>query len=259
MSPPGQNSDPIRPAFAKATAGSPFATTHWSIVLAAGHGSQPDSKAALAKLCEAYWYPLYAYVRRRGYDADESQDLTQEFFTVLLEKESLRAADRERGRFRSFLLTAMRRFLTKEWAKAHAKKRGGARTPIPLDPRDGETRYALEPSHDWTPERIYERRWAMTLLDQVMAELRGKYAADGKEQLFDSLKALLIRAADAPPYSRIAADLGMTEGGVKVAVHRLRRRYRELLHSVIAQTVAHPDDVDDELRFLRTAIRGETY
>lgn len=249
------NDDNLAPTGA---GGSRFATTHWSVVLAAGGERSPEAHQALATLCETYWYPLYAYVRRRGYAAEDAQDLTQAFFAALLEKVYLRAADRERGRFRSFLLTALKRFLSKEWDRAHAQKRGGTHGPISLDVQSGETRYSLEPSHDWTPERIYERRWALTLLDQVMARLRQRYVADGKEQLFDLLKAFLTGESGAPPYSQAAAELAMTEGAVKVAVHRLRRRYRELLRSEIAQTVAHPGEVDDELRFLRAAVRGET-
>ena len=238
--------------------GGRFATTRWSVVLAAGGERSTEGRQALATLCETYWYPLYAYVRRRGYAAADAQDLTQAFFATLLEKEYLRAADRERGRFRSFLLTALKRFLVKEWDRAHAQKRGGTHKGISLDVRSGETRYSQEPSHDWTPERIYERRWALTLLDQVMARLRRRYVADGKGDLFDLLKAFLTGESGAPPYSEVAAGLGMTEGAVKVAAHRLRRRYRELLRSEIAQTVAHPDEVDDELRLLRAAVRGET-
>jgi len=238
-------------------AGSHFATTHWSIVLAAGRRGSPESRRALATLCEAYWYPLYAYVRRRGHAAADAQDLTQAFFATLLEKEYVRAADRERGRFRSFLLTALKRFLAKEWHHAHAQKRGGSRGPVSLDVRSGEARYSLEPSHEWTPERVYERRWALTLLDQVMTRLRQHYVAEGRDQLFDHLKVLLTGETGAPPYSQIAVELGMTEGAVKVAVHRLRRRYRSLLRLEIAQTVADPREVDDELGLLLAALRGE--
>ncbi|MBL7223694.1 MAG: sigma-70 family RNA polymerase sigma factor [Candidatus Brocadiae bacterium] len=237
--------------------GSRFATTHWSIVVAARGERTTAARQALATLCEAYWYPLYAYVRRRGYAAADAQDLTQAFFAALLEKQYLRTADRERGRLRSFLLTALKRFVSKQWARAHTLKRGGAHSPVPLDPRSGETRYALEPSHDWTPERLYERRWALTLLEQVMARLRRKYADDGKAELFDHLKAFLTGQSGAPSYRQVACDLDTTEGAVKVAVHRLRRRYRELLRSEIAHTVADPQDAEDELRLLLAALRGE--
>lgn len=243
MSPPGQNSDPIRDL------DNPFATTHWSIVLAAGHGSQPDSKAALAKLCEAYWYPLYAYVRRRGYDADESQDLTQEFFTVLLEKESLRAADPHRGRFRSFLLASMNHFLANQRRRKLAHKRGGGRAPLCLDFQLGESRFTHEPSHDLTPEKVYERRWAMTLLDRALSTLRQEYVEGGKAALFDRL-AVFLGGDRGLAYRDVAAELGMTEGAVRVTIHRLRKRCREQLRCEVAQTVATPQDVKDELRDL---------
>jgi len=234
-----------------------FATTHWSIVLAAGERGSPESETALATLCETYWYPLYAYVRRRGHTAEDAQDLTQAFFAVLLEKEYVRAADRERGRFRSFLLTALKRFLSKERNKARAQKRGGGRLTISLDIESGESLYAREPSHEWTPERVFERRWALTLLDQTMARLRRKYVETGKAELFDRLKAFVAGEGDAPAYGEVAKEMGMTEGAVKVAVHRLRQRYRDALRSEIAQTVADPADVDDELDHLLEAIRSE--
>ena len=239
------------------TSAGQFATTHWSVVIAAGEGSSPESETALATLCETYWYPLYAYVRRRGHTAEDAQDLTQAFFAVLLEKEYVRAADRERGRFRSFLLTALKRFLSKERDKARAQKRGGGRITISLDMQSGESRYAQEPSHEWTPERVYERRWALTLLDQTMARLRRRYVDTGKAEVFDGLKAFLSGEGDAPAYGEVAEEMGMTEGAVKVAVHRLRQRYRDALRSEIAQTVADPAEVDDELDHLLEAIRGE--
>ena len=237
--------------------GSHFATTHWSVVLTAGQDESPEAAQALAALCETYWYPLYAYVRRRGYGAEDARDLTQGFFAALLEKDYVRDADRERGRFRSFLLVALKRFLSKEWAKEHAQKRGGSRKTLSLDVSDGESRYAHEPSHDWTPERVYERRWALTLLDQVMARLRQRYADDGKGELFDRLKVFLTGGSGAPSHRELAAELGMTPGAVKVAVHRLRRRYRELLRAEVAETVADPKDVRDELQLLLAALQGE--
>jgi DNA-directed RNA polymerase specialized sigma24 family protein len=233
-----------------------FATTHWSIVLAAARGSRPDARAALATLCETYWYPLYAYVRRLGHKADEAQDLTQGFFAALLEKRYVKAADRERGRFRSFLLTALKRFLSKERDRAHARKRGGDAPPISLDLEAGDGRYALEPSHDVTPEAIYERRWALTILDRVIMGLRQNYAGAGKAGLFDRLKEFLTGEPDASPYERVARELGMSEGAVKVAVHRLRRRYRDLLRAEIARTVADPEEVDDELKYLLAVLQG---
>jgi RNA polymerase sigma-70 factor (ECF subfamily) len=233
-----------------------FATTHWSIVLAAAHDSRPDARAALATLCETYWYPLYAYVRRLGYKAEDAQDLTQGFFAALLEKRYVKAADRERGRFRSFLLTALKRFLSKERDRAHAQKRGGTARPISLDLESGESRYSLEPSHDVTPEAIYERRWALTVLDRVIVRLRQTYVDAGKAAFFESLKAFLTGETGAPPYGQVARDLAMSEGAVKVAVHRLRRRYRDLLRFEIAQTVADPEAVEDELKYLLAVLQG---
>jgi len=247
-------SDPSR-AF-RGAGGSRFATTHWSVVLAAGRRDSPESHEALAALCGTYWYPLYAYVRRWGHTPDDARDLTQGFFATLLEKRYLEAAKRERGRFRSFLLTAFKRFCAKERDRANAQKRGGAAKRVSLDFPSGESRYSAEPSHGWTPEAVYERRWALTLLEQVMARLRLSYADAGKARLFDGLKASLAGESGAPPHGQLAAELGMTEGAVKVAVHRLRHRYRQLLRSEVAQTVADPHEVDDELKFLLAALRG---
>jgi len=224
--------------------------------MAAARDGRPDARAALATLCETYWYPLYAYVRRLGHDAEEAQDLTQGFFAALLEKRYVKAADRERGRFRSFLLTALKRFLSKERDRAHARKRGDKTGPISLDLEAGDGRYALEPSHDVTPEAIYERRWALTILDRVIVRLRQTYSDAGKAGLFDCLKTFLTGERGAAPYELVARELGMSEGAVKVAVHRLRRRYRDLLLSEIAQTVAGPEAVDDELKYLLAVLQG---
>jgi len=232
-----------------------FATTRWSLVLAAGRGDAPEAAAALAALCQTYWYPLYAFVRRSGHPADEARDLTQEFFARLLEKHSLRAADSERGRFRSFLLTALKRFLSKQRHQARAQKRGGGRKPLSLDFEEGESRYRLEPVTEVTAEAIYERHWALTLLEQVMARLRDEFERAGKPDAFDRLKVFLTGEAAAPSYRAVAVELGMTEGAVKVAVHRLRRRFRERVLAEIAQTVAAPADVDEELRHLFEAVR----
>jgi RNA polymerase sigma factor (sigma-70 family) len=247
MSPPGQNPDAMRDH------GRPFATTHWSIVLAAGHGSQPDSRAALAKLCEAYWYPLYCYVRRRGHGQDEAQDLTQGFLATLLERDSLQVADPHRGRFRSFLLGSMNHFLANQRRRQLADKRGGGRVLLSLDFQSGENRFSREPSHDQTPEKLYERRWAMTLMEQALSNLRQEYAAGGKLALFDRLSAFLGGDKGAA-YRDIAVELDMTEGAVKVAVHRLRKRCREHLRAEVAQTVADPQDIEGELRDLLAVI-----
>jgi RNA polymerase sigma-70 factor (ECF subfamily) len=230
-----------------------FATTHWSIVLAAAHDSRPDARAALATLCETYWYPLYYYTRRRGYRADEAQDLTQEFFAVLLEKESLRVADPERGRFRSFLLASLNHFLTAEWRRRSARKRGGGRPPLSLNVRAGESRYSQEPSHDLTPEKAFERRWALLLLEQAVSKLREEYAASGKAALFERL-AGFISGEKGALYQQVAGDLNMSEGAVRVAVHRLRQRYRQVLRAEVAHTVAGPQHIDEELRHLMAAV-----
>jgi RNA polymerase sigma-70 factor (ECF subfamily) len=228
--------------------GGRFATTRWSLVLAA-----PQSQEALASLCAAYWYPLYAYVRRRGHAPEEAQDLTQEFFTRLLEKDYLRVVDRAKGRFRSFLLTACQHFLSNERDRARAQKRGGDRLHVPLIP-DAEVRYAREPAHTLTPEKLFERRWALTLLDQVLIRLREEWQRAGKAPLFEALKTCLTGEKSAVPYAEVAAEQGMTEGAVKVAVHRLRRRYRELLRKAIERTVDEPSQVEEELRELFAAL-----
>jgi RNA polymerase sigma-70 factor (ECF subfamily) len=196
---------------------------------------------------------LYYYVRRRGYRADEAQDLTQEFFAAILAKDFLRAADPERGRFRSFLLASLSHFLANEWRRRAAKKRGGGRRVVSLDVASGETRYAHEPSHDLTPEKAFERRWAMLLLEQTLAKLRAEYAAVGKARVFERLAVYLAGEKDVA-YDNVARDLGMTEGAVRVAVHRLRRRCRTLLRAEVAQTVADPAEVDEELRDLMAAV-----
>jgi RNA polymerase sigma-70 factor (ECF subfamily) len=227
-----------------------FATTQWSQVLAARDGTSSKARQALADLCSTYWYPLYAYVRRRGYRPDEAQDLTQAFFARLLEKESLRAADRERGRFRSFLLASLQHFLCNEHDRARARKRGGGRAALSFDLDAAEDRYRLDPSHDLTPEKLFERRWALTLLDQVLGRLRQEWEADGKGPLFVALKPTLTGEANTDSYREVASHLGLSEAGVKVTVHRLRRRYRDLLREEIGRTVAQARDVEDEIRNL---------
>jgi len=231
-----------------------FATTRWSVVMAAGAPASPRSSDALAQLCQAYWYPLYAYVRRQGHSAYDAQDLTQEFFTRLLEKNYLATVSREKGRFRSFLLAALKHFLANEWDKARALKRGGGHEIIHLDAHDAETRYSLEPKEVLSADKIYERRWAMLLLDRVLNRLREEQVAAGKGEQFDLLKMCLLGERSSVPYQELAGQLRMTEGNVKVTVHRLRQRYRELLRAEIAETVASPADVDEELRQLFAAL-----
>jgi RNA polymerase sigma-70 factor (ECF subfamily) len=207
-------------------------------------------------LCQTYWYPIYAFIRRRGYSAIDAQDCTQEFFATLLEKDYVQDADRERGRFRTFLLTAVTRFLAKQRERERAAKRGGGRLVLSLDLDAGEGRYQLEPVEHWTPERLFERRWALTLLEQVLARLGERYAEQGKRDLFETLKVFLTYPETAGMHADLAAQLGMTEGALKVAVHRLRRRYREMLKDEITETVTHPDEMADELDTLMAALRG---
>jgi RNA polymerase sigma-70 factor (ECF subfamily) len=235
-----------------------FATTRWSIVLDAGRTSSAGARRALAELCEIYWYPLYAFMRRRGLDEEDARDLTQDFFAELLaKKKTLRVADRQRGRFRSFLLASAANFLANERRKASARKRGGDCRLLSLDFSAGERRYALEPFHHLTAEKIYERRWAMTLLEQVLGRLRMEATAAGKLPQFDLLTPYLGGSRQTVPYANIAGQLQATEGAVKVAVHRLRQRCRALLREEIAHTVADPADIDDELRSLFATVRGE--
>ena len=227
-----------------------FATTRWSMVVEAGRRSSPKAAQALATLCGIYWFPLYAYVRRHGHSADDAQDLTQEFFVRLLDKQTLQVADRERGRFRSFLLTSMKNFLAKEWRRGATQKRGGGQSVISLDFDDGENRYRLEPSHDATPERIFERQWALTLLDQALTTLRAEFDAAGKIEFFDGVKMFVGGEKSTVPYRELGDQLKMSEGAVKVAIHRMRRRYRALLREEIQQTIGAAEDVDEELRQL---------
>jgi RNA polymerase sigma-70 factor (ECF subfamily) len=216
------------------------------MVVAAGRRSLPASDQALGALCRAYWFPLYAYARRRLGDVHLAQDHTQEFFSRLLERNILASAQQERGRFRAFLLTAFKNFLVNEGDKARAQKRGGGMPALPLDFRAGDSRYDLEPTDHWAPDRLFERQWALTLLEQVLAALRTEFVADGKEALFEHLKGNLT--GEAPAANAAAAPLlGMSESAIKVAAHRLRQRYRELLRREVAQTVVDPAEVDDEI------------
>ncbi len=231
-----------------------FATTRWSVVLAAGRRSSPEASAALEDLCQIYWYPLYVYVRRRGYSGEDASDLTQEFFAQLLEKNRLAQVDRGKGKFRSFLLASMKHFLANEWDKSQAQKRGGGRAPISIELSSAEAAYRLEPVDEFTAERAFERRWALTLLDSVLRQLRAEYVAGGRKNLFDAIKGTLTHRDGAGGYREIAADLRMSEGAVKVAVHRLRKRYRELLVHEVSQTVTAAGEIDDEVRDLFKAV-----
>jgi RNA polymerase sigma-70 factor (ECF subfamily) len=227
-----------------------FATTRWSMVLAAGHSSVPGAQEALEKLCRAYWYPLYVYVRRQGQSPHDAQDLTQEFFARLLEKKYLRLADPDRGKFRAFLLKSLKHFLVNEWEKGQTQKRGGGQCFIHLDAAIAESRYAAEPVQALTLDQVYEKRWAVTLIETVLARLSESYANAGRLTVFDALKAFIWGEQTTLSYAAVAQRLGLTEGAVKVAVHRLRARYRELLRAEIAETVATPGEVDEELQHL---------
>jgi len=227
-----------------------FAATHWSVVLSAARGSEtPRAAAAMAELCRVYWYPLYAYVRRRNYDTHEAEDLTQEFFARLLAKNYLANVDRRKGKFRAFLLAAMKHFLSDEWDRSRAQKRGGGRAIVPLDAADADSRYSREPAHDLTPEKLFERQWAIAVLQQVLARLRTEFAAENKARLFDRLEPFLM-GDSAATHAQAAAELGMTENAVKKAVHRLRRRFRQQLREEIAHTVASPEEIDEEIQYL---------
>jgi DNA-directed RNA polymerase specialized sigma24 family protein len=227
-----------------------FPVTQWTVVLAAGGTPSPESARALERLCGAYWYPLYAFVRRSGYSPADAEDMTQEFFARLLDHNWIAHADRHRGRFRSFLLMEMKRFLAKEWDKTKTAKRGGQVKIIPLQLDTAETRYTRELADTRTPEQVFEKQWAVTLLESALNRLRGDYASDGKGALFATLEPCLIGSRETQPYAALAAELGLTEGAVKMAVCRLRQRYRECLREEISHTVASPTEVDEELRHL---------
>jgi len=227
-----------------------FTETRWSVVLRAGRPSSPDASASLEKLCRTYWYPVYAFVRRRGRGAEDAQDLTQEFFSRLLRKNTFADADPAKGRFRSFLLGALKHFLADEWDKARAEKRGGHCETFSLDALDPEARYALEPATDLTPDRIFDRRWATTLLEQALCRLGEEFTAAGKARHFALLKFFLTSDAGPGGYDEVAAQLETSPQTVAVSVHRLRQRYRVMARAEIADTVAHPDAVEEELRSL---------
>jgi RNA polymerase sigma-70 factor (ECF subfamily) len=232
-----------------------FATTRWSLVLAAGAGGSSEGvRKALTTLCETYWYPLYAFLRSRGSSVEDAQDLTQAFFARLLEKHDLRQADPARGRFRSFLLTSLKNFAANEHDREIAKKRGGGVPIVSLEFESAEDRFQMEPPTHDTPERIFDRRWALTLLDRVLSRLKAEMADGGRQAQFERLKTYLTGDQPQLSYAQTAGELGMSEGAVKVAVHRLRRQFRDLLRDEIAQTVSSPEEIEDELRHLRSAV-----
>ena len=231
-----------------------FATTHWSVVLAAGQGDSSRAQNALETLCRAYWYPIYVYVRRKGHGPDDAQDLTQEFFTQLIRKDHLRRADQAKGKLRTFLLMMLDYFLARERSRAHRQKRGGQFNFISLDQQTPEERYRLEPADTDSPEKKFLRQWALTVLKQALDALELECEGNGKGTLFREVQNLLSREREREVYPGISQRLGMAEGAVRVAVHRLRQRYGELLRSEIAQTVDGPEEVDEEMRFLMQAL-----
>jgi RNA polymerase sigma-70 factor (ECF subfamily) len=231
-----------------------FPTTHWSVVLATTHADSERAQAALARLYQAYWYPLYSFVRARGYPPHEAQDLAQDFFCSLLKRNSLQSVTKEKGRFRSYLMGAAKHFLANEWNKMRREKRGGAHTFVALDDALAESRFLKEPAHAETPETIYEKTWATVLLERVMTQLRREYEG-AKARQFEELKVCLSGEKSAASYAEIGARLEMSEAAVKVAVHRMRARYRELLCKEISDTVAHPAEIEDELKHLLNVLR----
>jgi RNA polymerase sigma-70 factor (ECF subfamily) len=232
-----------------------FDTTRWSVVQAAAGEASVPALEALTTLCESYWVPLYWYVRRRGFDADDAQDLTQAFLARLLEKHDVAAARRDRGRFRSFLLTSLEHFLSNQAQYSRAQKRGGGRVPLSLSFDVEEGQYLREPADVRTPETVFDRRWAFTVLDRALRRLRREEIDAGREEQFDRLKIALLGESPAGGYQTWARELAVTEGAIKVQVHRLRRRFQHVVRDEIAETVAGADEVDEELRYLWQALR----
>lgn len=233
-----------------------FGTTQWSLILAARGGDTPEAREALAALCEIYWYPLYAFVRRKGYDRDQAQDLVQAFFLRLLENDDLSVVAPAKGRFRSYLMAACTHLLANQRVYDRALKRGGGRPPISLHSVEAERRYLLEPTHTLTPERLYLRRWATTLLDVALDRLRQEMTEDGKSSLFEELKSSLLADDTADSYRRIGQQIGRSEGAARVIVHRMRSRFRAILREEVGRTVADPNDVEQEIRDLFAALSG---
>lgn len=227
-----------------------FVTTQWSVVLRAARPESPEAQAALAALCQNYWFPLYAFARRQGCDLHSAQDLTQEFFGKLLEKNYLSVADRRRGKFRSFLLTAFKCFLANEWDRSQAQKRGGGRKVVSFDGMSAEERYLLEPEDTASADQLFDRRWACDLLEAARAKLRSEFTEAGRAERFKHLEAYLPGGQPTLSQSELGTVLGLTEGSVKQEVFRLRRRYGEILREAVAQTVAQPDEVDEEIQYL---------
>lgn len=232
-----------------------FATTRWTVVLAAGQPHAPQAERALEELCRAYWYPLYAYVRHRGHSKEDAEDLTQAFFARFLEKNYLDGLNAERGRFRAFLLAALKHFLANEWDKSQRQKRGGQLTHLSLDWQNADTHFQVAATTELSPDQAYDREWAIAVLGQVIERLRKECAAEGKVGQFETLKPYLMVGKSAIPYGEAASALGLNEGAVRVAVHRLRKRYRELLREEIAQTLSSPAMIEEELRAMLDAFQ----
>lgn len=241
------NDPPRRPA---------FATTHWSVVLSAGRGDTPQAQAALGRLCQTYWYPLYAYARRRGHSVEDAQDSTQEFFRRLLAKNWVGDADPAKGRFRTFLVTAMNRFLANEWDRVHARRRGTGIPSVPLDTGVAESRYCADTKSALAPDRFYDRQWAITLLERALGRLEAEQERAGKSAEFEVLRSALTAERGDIPYATMATRLGLSEPATRMSVHRLRKRFREVFSEEIAQTVADPAEVDAETRHLLAALAG---
>jgi DNA-directed RNA polymerase specialized sigma24 family protein len=233
-----------------------FATTHWSVVLASGQQDSPLAAEALEKLCRTYWYPLYAYVRRRGYGHDDAQDLTQGFLLQLLERKSFARVEQSKGLFRSFLLAGMNYFLADERSRASAQKRGGGGTVLSFDAQTAQQRYRLEPVDELSPDKIFERQWVQALLDTVLERLEREYREAGKAELFERLRVHLVAGTAQESYAAAAAALGMTANAAKKAAQRMRNRYQELFREEIAQTIAEPAELEDEMRHLCEIIAG---
>jgi len=232
-----------------------FVTTQWSVVLDAAHSDTTHAHDALAKLCQTYWHPLYAYVRRRGYSPEDAEDLTQSFFAALLQRKAVATVSPDKGRFRSFLLASLNHFLSDEWDKARAQKRGGGKV-ISFDTQAAETWLNQMPSDNLTPEKAFELRWAITLLEQIYRNLEEEHRRQGKAELFEVLRTTLAGPGNSAPYAELGTRLGLNAGAVKAAVHRLRQRYRTLLRETIAETVATEAEVEDELRYLLRIVGG---
>ena len=222
-------------------------------MLAAGHRGAPQADVALEELCRTYWFPLYAYVRRHGHSREDAEDFTQAFFARLLEKNYLEGITSDKGKFRAFLLVALKRFMANEWDRANRQKRGGGVPALSLDWQDADARYQINPADNLSPDKLYDRAWAVTLLERFITRLRDESGAEGKARSYEQLKPFLVAGKSEMPYAQAAAALEMTEGAVRVAVHRFRRRYRELLREEIGQTLSDPAQAGEEMQALFSA------